>query len=299
MILKNDNLKKFLFFLFILTTIVGIGYYFLQNLGITFLNTIYLAVVYMPLPFYSLFLFSKIWNVKIKYGDFFSIKGIKVKEILLTILIFLVWVFFSFLLTYIFGLIAPDVFGSLITDNSLLLKNIVNTFGEEFAHDVDLPPSPLLLIPITIFGAITAGLTINMVFALGEEIVWRGYLWSELKLYSFYKKHMLIGALWGLWHVPIVLQGHNYGQENGVLGSIFFIFFCMAFSLIFGLLIERTRNAIYPAILHGVFNGFAGLIVILVFNYNPFLGGAVGLIAILAILKTFVFLKHLPIFRFN
>lgn len=43
------------------------------------------------------------------------------------------------------------------------------------------------------------------VFALGEETGWRGWLHTQLRPLGFWPASLLIGALWALWHVPIVL----------------------------------------------------------------------------------------------
>lgn len=59
-----------------------------------------------------------------------------------------------------------DIFGKLITTNAQLLEVVANMVGPELAESAKLPPTPLLFIPIGIVGAISAGFTINMIFAL-------------------------------------------------------------------------------------------------------------------------------------
>jgi len=142
------------------------------------------------------------------------------------------------------------------------------------------------------FAAIMAGLSINMVFAMGEEILWRGFLYNSLSNLSFIKKQLLIGTIWGLWHIPIVLQGHNYGIENGIIGSFYFLLITIPLSMLMGLLMEKTgRNSIYAGMLHGMFNGFAGFFTLMVIGYNPFIGGAVGIISIASLLIAFLITK--------
>ena len=52
------------------------------------------------------------------------------------------------------------------------------------------------------------------IFALGEEIGWRGYLLPILlKLTSPRKATLLHGLLWGLAHAPLIYFGFNYGSD--------------------------------------------------------------------------------------
>lgn len=285
------NISRYLSILFPLTIAIGVGYYFVTHSPLAGLSLLYLAFVYMPAPFYSLLLLRLIYKEKVEYSKFLSIKTIKIKDILFTIGIFLTWVVSLFVLTIILGIIAPDIFGKLVTTNAELLEIVTKMVGPELAKSAKLPPTPFLLIPIGLVGAIVSGFTINMIFALGEEIAWRGYLWTQLKDMPFFKKHLLIGGLWGLWHAPVIIQGYNYGTDYAWLGVIFFILFCAVFSLLFGVLIEKTGNALYAAVLHGMFNGFAGIFVIMIINYNPFIGGGIGIVSMLAILLSFALLR--------
>ena len=52
----------------------------------------------------------------------------------------------------------------------------------------------------------TAGLLLPAFFALGEEIGWRGFLVPELaKIRSFTGVALLSGAIWAIYHYPLVL----------------------------------------------------------------------------------------------
>jgi uncharacterized protein len=59
----------------------------------------------------------------------------------------------------------------------------------------------------------TIGVIQNCATTLGEEIGWRGFLVPELaKRHSFTATAVLSGAIWALWHVPIILfAGYNAG----------------------------------------------------------------------------------------
>lgn len=48
----------------------------------------------------------------------------------------------------------------------------------------------------------------NVLFALGEEIGWRGYLLKKIGLYipHFWVRSLSVGFIWGTWHIPLCLH---------------------------------------------------------------------------------------------
>ena len=54
----------------------------------------------------------------------------------------------------------------------------------------------------------------SAVFALGEELGWRGLLFPELnKSFSFLKAASISGLIWGVWHLPgILFDGYGEGS---------------------------------------------------------------------------------------
>lgn len=84
----------------------------------------------------------------------------------------------------------------------------------EVRFDPAADPLPGVALPAGILGvAVTFGLvlalgtTVNAVFAFGEEFGWRGYLLWELAPLAFWKASLAIGALWGVWHAPVIVAG--------------------------------------------------------------------------------------------
>lgn len=59
----------------------------------------------------------------------------------------------------------------------------------------------------------TIGVIRNCATTLGEEIGWRGFLVPELaRRFSYTSTALLSGAIWALWHVPIIVfAGYNAG----------------------------------------------------------------------------------------
>ena len=53
---------------------------------------------------------------------------------------------------------------------------------------------------------------LNAVTCFGEEWGWRGYLLPHLlERFSLPVTLLVSGIIWGIWHAPITVLGHNYG----------------------------------------------------------------------------------------
>jgi membrane protease YdiL (CAAX protease family) len=124
---------------------------------------------------------------------------------------------------------------------------------------VALPPG-LPGVLATFLVALGLGATVNAAFAFGEEFGWRGYLLWELAPQGFWRASVLIGAMWGLWHAPIIVAGYNY-PSFPMLGIAAMTVACVSFSPVYTYLVVRAESVLAAALLHGVFNGSAGLII--------------------------------------
>ena len=102
---------------------------------------------------------------------------------------------------------------------------------------------------ITVVSGLMSGITINAVFALGEEIAWRGFLLKEFKGKKFLVVALWIGIIWGLWHAPLTIAGHNFGTDYAgypFVGILMMCLFCVMMNCFLTLVTEKTRS-IYPA----------------------------------------------------
>lgn len=124
---------------------------------------------------------------------------------------------------------------------------------------LELPPG-LLGVAVTVGLALVLGSTVNAIFAFGEEFGWRGYLLWELAPWGFWKASFAIGAIWGIWHTPVIIAGYNY-PSFPYIGVIAMTIACLSFSPVYTYIVLRARSVLAAAILHGVFNGSAGLVV--------------------------------------
>lgn len=104
---------------------------------------------------------------------------------------------------------------------------------------------------------------LNLIPCLGEEWGWRGYLLPKVaEQMKFLPTVLLTGFIWGIWHAPIVVTGHNYGLEYfgyPWLGIFAMCIFCTIVGTLFSYITLRTKSC-WPAVLaHGALNGTSGL----------------------------------------
>lgn len=142
-------------------------------------------------------------------------------------------------------------------------------------------PAPMLILT-TIVSGVLAGCTINALFAFGEEYGWRNYMVSALKGESFLKAAAVIGLVWGIWHAPLVLAGHNYPQHP-VAGVAMMCVFCILAGIIELYFTLRTKSFITAAIIHGNINAMASVVVMFVLGGSDLTVGLTGLGGFLAL----------------
>ncbi len=117
---------------------------------------------------------------------------------------------------------------------------------------------PINVILIAFLSAPVAGFTINGLFGLGEELGWRGFLQRELAPLGFARASALIGAIWGLWHAPLILLGHNF-PEHPRLGVLVMVIACVPLGIVISWVALRAQTVIAAAVAHGTLNALAGV----------------------------------------
>lgn len=145
--------------------------------------------------------------------------------------------------------------------------------------------SPIHPIWFGLIQGLIAGITINAVAGFGEELGWRGFLQREFASMGFWKSSLLIGFIWGVWHMPIILQGHNY-PEHPVAGVLMMIIWCLLLAPIFSYVRLKAKSVIAAAIIHGSLNATAGLAITVVKGGNDLLIGVTGLAGFIVLVLT-------------
>lgn len=144
---------------------------------------------------------------------------------------------------------------------------------------------PVHPIWIGLLQGLIAGITINAVAGFGEELGWRGFLQKELGYLGFWKSSILIGLIWGIWHAPIILQGHNY-PEHPQVGVLMMIIFTLLLSPIFSYVRLKAKSVIAAAIIHGSLNATIGLPLMVIKGGNDLTVGGTGFSGFVALFLT-------------
>lgn len=152
---------------------------------------------------------------------------------------------------------------------------------EEMQKSIDtMPFHPVWM---SLLSGLLAGITINAVAGFGEELGWRGFLVKQFRNMSFKKASLVIGFIWGLWHAPIILMGHNYPQFP-VAGVFMMTLWCVLLSPLFLYITIKSRSVIAAAIMHGTLNGTAGIGIMMIDGGNDLTVGVTGLAGFISLL---------------
>ena len=165
------------------------------------------------------------------------------------------------------------------------------TFLQEPATRTGVLSARTLLL-ITILQVVIICPIINIIPTLGEELGWRAYLLPKLRLLLPDRAALVVtGIIWGLWHAPVIVMGHNYGTSyTGYpwLGILMMVVFCVWLGIIEGYMTIKLNSVIPAAMIHSTVNAGAGLPILMAQSgSNPLLGPTItGLIGGLPFILT-------------
>lgn len=148
-----------------------------------------------------------------------------------------------------------------------------------------LENTPYLGVIIMVQALVLGALINSVILTISEELGWRGYLYDLWRGAGFWRYSLATGAIWGIWHAPMIyLFGHNYPDDR-ILGVGLFTVFCVLLSPIMTMVRDRGQSVWAAGIFHGTLNALGGLTILLVggatFPWNGIVG--IGGFAALAI----------------
>ena len=124
--------------------------------------------------------------------------------------------------------------------------------------------APWVVVAIALVQSVTYAPFFNMLFAVGEEAGWRGWMTPFLTERMEKRKALILsGVIWGAWHWPIILlAGYNFGTGYWgapFTGALMMCVACVALGILLTFLYEKTDSVWAPALGHGAFNAVAGI----------------------------------------
>ncbi len=103
---------------------------------------------------------------------------------------------------------------------------------------------------------------LNFMATFGEEFGWRAFLVPALTKFGIKKALLVSGIIWGVWHWPVIMMGHNYGLDYPGfpwLGLLATLWFTISIGIFFGWLTLKAKS-VWPAVFaHGALNGIAAI----------------------------------------
>ena len=280
--MRNKKVWLFILLAFLISWSVAlVGYLFNVRYG-SVVSIVVLAVCYMPGPACATLIVQKLVyrDTLTPYG--FTLKNISWRWLLITTLGF-VWfiVLGTFVVIGILGnVFAVSLFGRIDFSEAALLHQITifthGAFGPVPEH---LPIPPVVMFLLALVQGSVGGFTVSLPFTLGEELGWRGLLLRETQSWGVLKSNLFIGVVWGLWHAPIIVQGHNY-PGHPFAGIFMMTLFTAALALPMAYCRFKSRTILGPGAFHGILNAIGPLTAFFVLGANPLFGFVAGIAGI-------------------
>lgn len=137
-------------------------------------------------------------------------------------------------------------------------SGFAETLAASVPEGTPVPPAGVVIVSQLVMIPLAAA-TVNAFVAFGEELGWRGFLVPALRPLGTWPSLLISGAIWGLWHAPIILLGYNFGRFD-ITGVLLMTAGCITWGVLLGWL--RLRSAsLWPAVFaHGMMNACAALV---------------------------------------
>lgn len=136
-------------------------------------------------------------------------------------------------------------------------RRTVTLLGTSWTRSLAFAAVPTVLVVAVGVGAEQPHLTglffaeIHILYALAEELGWRGFLQDALAPLPPRPRYVLIGVLWGIWHLTTFTSG---GLAQMVLRPAVMFVLWVGGSWGIGRAVERSRSLVVAAMIHLVFN---------------------------------------------
>ena len=164
------------------------------------------------------------------------------------------------------------------------MSTIVATQQQAAAAGVEGIPVDQLrtMMIVQLFSAVLIAPVLNIFTTFGEEWGWRGYLVLKMATRMRIVPTLLVtGVIWGLWHAPLTIIGHNYGVGYPgwpFAGIAAMCVFCIVLGIFLTYVTVRTGSCLAAAVGHGAIGFVSAGIMFSVTGGNPFVSMPVGIL---------------------
>ena len=215
------------------------------------------ALVMMPMPTLAAIITHRIYHSDKPFIDVTALRDGKPLTVLWWCCVASFSVVIQLIATIMVGALSGA--GNFSFSDAAIRARLPHVPGVSSALDPSTLPPAWLLLVIALVSGIVGGFSFNAIAALGEEAGWRGWWASQRQGQNFWVNAVVIGTLWGLWHLPINMVGYNYPGVNRVAACSMFVVYCIcAGSLLLEL--RNRSHSIYPAaVAHSTINGLVGI----------------------------------------
>jgi membrane protease YdiL (CAAX protease family) len=141
-------------------------------------------------------------------------------------------------------------------------------------------------------------LMLTIFAGIGEEFGWRGFAMPRLQArYNALVSSIIIGVLWGLWHIPLFLvEGttqYNWRLDAGLIPAVLgYTVFLIAWSIQYTWVFNNTKGSVLlAAVFHGAGNAWIGGYIDV---YKGHFGGSVTFMVVSVVVSTLIVLVAGP-----
>lgn len=156
------------------------------------------------------------------------------------------WIYF------LFAMLVPWLYMEIA--NGLLLLIYPSAYDVDYIVAAGVDSRLRYLLPaVAIFNG-----TVVSFAAFGEEFGWRGYMIPKMiKLWGLPKAIIFGGIIWGVWHAPLTVKGHNFGTDYPgfpYVGIALMCIMCIFIGMMFTYITIKSGSIWPAAIMHAVNN---------------------------------------------
>lgn len=168
------------------------------------------------------------------------------------------------------------VLGAVLIPMALVLILVAIVTASDIGDATPGKPVGTLLAILTF-----VGVPVGAALAFGEEFGWRGYLLPKLLPLGEVKAAIIVGLIWGPWHLPVLIVGLNYPGQSILAVLVVFVLSATLLSLLHARFFVASGGSLLAvSLLHGSLNTFSDRLT----DQNhlsgdPFIVSAGGLIA--------------------